>query len=510
MRLKIFNILKDRTVQIIASALLGLALGVSLSKVNLQEEILTWIKLPGELFLRSLKCTVVLMVFTSMILAVVEMEKTGKAVFIGGRTIGLYALSTCCASVQGLMMVLVFKRWYSKSKAEEKDSRVIFNIFCGADNHSMLEFVSMGALRCLESEFAVENSSSFLLYDINNIFQKNNSSAIKNDISVTQTFQEGVFKKIFTENLLETGLDANFLGVISFSIFFGCALVTMSKKSNNTSKPNLMVNILTNINEALVILINWIVYMSPLSVISLITGALSEEKNLIKVFKDMGLLISTTFLGFFCHLFLFLPTLFYLTTRKSPFKYMKNMLPAQCFAFASASSAATIPVNLECTLKSDFVDKTIASFVLSFGATVNMDGNAVYFPAAIIFLAISQGIEVTPFHYFMAVLLSTIGSVGSAPVPASIFVLIITFFNTTFGTTGTPKSFALIIAIDWILDRMSTVVNITGDNYVVGMICVMEAKRRRQSMEESTRVNLDDTGKIEKKPHKEGEGEEKF
>jgi Na+/H+-dicarboxylate symporter len=490
---KLINLLKDRTFQIVVCAIIGLALGVGLSKVNISEEIASWIKLPGELFLRSLKCTVILMVFTSMILSVVDMEKAGKAFSIGWRTIGMYTLTTACASVQGLITVLIFKRWYSRSKEEEEDLRALFNIYCGTNNESVLYMTETGA-QCVKSELANENSIIFLLNDINNVFQKNNGSSIKNDISVSQTFQEGVFKKIFIENLIETFLEANFLGVICFSIFFGCALVSMSRKSN-TSKIGLTVGVLTDINEALIIMINWIVYLSPIAIISLITGALSKEKNLIKVFKDMGLLLSTSFLGFASHLLVFMPTLFYFITKKSPFNYMKNMLPAQCFAFASASSAATLPINLECTLKSDFVDRTIASFVLSFGATVNMDGIALYFPATTIFLAISQGIEVTPVQYFMTFLLSTIGSVGAAPVPASILVLIITCFNTTFGTSGTPKNFALIVAVDWILDRFSTMVNISGDNFMVGMICAMEANRRRGTEEEDPGINMDEKSK---------------
>jgi solute carrier family 1 (neutral amino acid transporter) protein 5 len=493
------KLLKDRTFQIITCASIGLALGVGLSMVNISEEVSSWIKLPGEIFLRSLKCTVILMVFTCMIISIVDMEKAGKAFSVGGRTIGMYALTTACASIQGLIMVLIFKNWYSKTKEEEKDTRALFNIYCGTNNKSILQ-VKNEMLYCVKSDIADDESTLYLLNDVNSIFQKGNGSTIKNDISVSQTFQEGVFKKIFIENLIETLLSANFMGVICFSIFFGCALVSLLRKSKHTSKTDVITDLLAAVYDTLVIMINWIVNLSPLAVISLISGALSKEKDLTKVFKDMGLLMVTCFLGFSSHLLVFMPTLFYLITKKNPFRYMKNMIPAQFFAFASASSAATIPINLECTLKSDFVDKTIATFVLSLGASINLDGLALYFPATTLYLAISQGIQVTPIQYIMTFLLSTVGSVGAAPIPASVLILIITSFNTIFGTSGTPQNFGLIVAVDWILDRMSTTVNISGDNFMVGMICAMEAKRRRRAEEEDPEINMDEKSKEASQP----------
>jgi hypothetical protein len=132
-------------------------------------------------------------------------------------------------------------------------------------------------------------------------------------------------------------------------------------------------------------------------------------------------------------------------------------------AFASASSAATIPNSIVAVMSSGKVPETIARFVIPFGATVNMDGGAVYFVTACIWLAVLNGETVTAASFIMLIIIATVGSIGTAPVPSASLVLIITAYNTVFGTTGTPNGFGYIFAIDWFMDRMRTVTNVTGD-----------------------------------------------
>lgn len=104
------------------------------------------------------------------------------------------------------------------------------------------------------------------------------------------------------------------------------------------------------------------------------------------------------------------------------------------------------------------------------GATINMDGGAIYFPCACIWLATLNGLEPTFGNYILLIILATIGSAGTAPVPSASLVLIITAYNTVFGTTGTPDGFSFILAIDWFMDRCRTVTNVTGDAVVAGIV----------------------------------------
>lgn len=161
---------------------------------------------------------------------------------------------------------------------------------------------------------------------------------------------------------------------------------------------------------------------------------------------------------------------YYFFTRTNPFGYLKHILPAQTMAFACASSAATIPVTLKCVKATGIVPDAIGRFVVPLGATVNMDGGAIYFPCASIWLAILNGLEVNASHYILLVIISTIGSVGTAPVPSASLVLIITAYNTVFNTVGTPDGFEFILAIDWFMDRLRTTLNVSGDAVVTGMV----------------------------------------
>lgn len=131
-------------------------------------------------------------------------------------------------------------------------------------------------------------------------------------------------------------------------------------------------------------------------------------------------------------------------TRTSPFVYLRSIVPAQLMAFASSSSAATIPISIESVMATGVVPDTIAQFVIPLGATVNMDGAAIYFSCACIWLAIYNGITPTVADYILLVIISTFGSMGTAPVPNSSMALIATAYNTVFGTTGIPAGFSML------------------------------------------------------------------
>jgi len=139
-------------------------------------------------------------------------------------------------------------------------------------------------------------------------------------------------------------------------------------------------------------------------------------------------------------------------------------------ALSCASSAATPPATLSCAKATKQVPDDIRIFVCPLGSTINMDGSAIYFPTACIWLAILNGIEPDAGAYILLIILSTIGSAGAAPVPSSGLVLVITAYNTVFNTTGTPNGFEFIVAIDWFLDRCITALNVTGDTVVCGII----------------------------------------
>merc|ERR1712003_319019 len=164
--------------------------------------------------------------------------------------------------------------------------------------------------------------------------------------------------------------------------------------------------------------------------------------------------------------------LFALLTRSNPFNYLVHIVPAQLFAFVTASSAATIPKSIESCVDSQMVPDVIARFVIPLGAVINMDGGAVYFVTATIWLGVLNGQDITASTFIILIIIATLGSIGTAPVPSASLVLIMTAYNTLFGTGegGVPDGFGYIFAIDWFMDRMRTVTNITGDCIVTGIV----------------------------------------
>lgn len=440
------------TLIIVACALVGLAVGIGLSDGRGDEDLISWIKLPGVLFVRALKCIVLPLVFVNIILAVVDMMRAGKAGAVAWKTAGLYFLTTVLAACEGLIFVLMFKEGFSDQNiAAPAPAIPEIAVKCGS-----------GAFLNTDGNNVVcaNETGTFFLENPNSYYATTGSGPkVKDDITFSTTLQNGIFRKMVSDNIVNEFIKANFVGVIMFALIFGVASQSIKRK------PEKLIYILEEINRILLLAINWIIAITPVAVFSLIAGNIGQRSGLEEAFADIGLLIGSTLCAMATHFLIVYPLLFFLLVKQNPFSYMRYIIPAQTFAFASASSAATLPVTLTCVESSGQVPKSVANFVLSMGATLNMDGGAIYFPTAIVFLAVSSGIgdQLNAATYGLIIILSTLGSAGTAPVPSASLVLIITSYNTVFDTVGTPEAFGLILAVDWLMDRFRTTLNVTGD-----------------------------------------------
>jgi Na+/H+-dicarboxylate symporter len=395
---------------------LGVALGVGLSywepenptdkKITIQ-----WLGLVGDLFIRALKCFVLPLVFVNIIIAVVDMMSIGKASSIGWTVIGLYLITTVAAAFFGTISTLIFMKFY--------DSEV--------DASEVTKTVS--------------------------------------EVSLSDTIYEGIFEKIVPSNIIDAFASSSFTAVLFFAGVFGAALAPEHLK-----KDSQLVGILREMDKVLQRVINWIIFLTPFAVMSLITSSIGKQSDLSQAFSNIGLLMASSFLAWGMQVVFIYIGLFALLTKSNPFTYLKFIIPAQLFAFASASSAATIPTSLKAVKSTGVVPDVIGKFVVPFGATVNMDGGAVYFVCACIWLAVLNGQDVNFSSFVLLIIIATLGSIGTAPVPSASLVLIITAYNTVFEGSGMPNGFGYIFAIDWFMDRMRTVTNVTGDCIVSGIV----------------------------------------
>jgi Na+/H+-dicarboxylate symporter len=462
---------------VIMCAAVGIGVGVGLSfwepeNGDVKAVTLQWLGLVGDMFIRALKCVVLPLVFVNVIISVVDMMSVGKASAIGGKTVLLYIATTVGASIFSTIASVSFKGKYGTLVTDSTVPPLVA-LECTADM-GMLAQHEDGSVSCTTDYD--EQNTYFEISDMNEYFVKR-SAGPGQEISLSDTIYDGVFGKLITDNIISAFMEGNFAAIVIFAICFGIAFSAVLSKMKNTQSKNALVEFLESVNAVLIQLIGWIVLATPVAVLSLVSNALGSQDDLPSVFRDVGYLVVTVVFGMLLHILFVHFGLFYLITKTNPASYLKFIIPAQTTAFACASSAATLPVTIRCVKSSGRVPTSIVQFVLPLGATINMDGSAIHFLIACIWMAVLNGEEVTAASYILLIIITTIGSAGAAPVPSSGLVLILTAYNTTFNTVGVPNGFQYIVAIDWLLDRFDTMLNVTGDSMVAAMVshmCPME------------------------------------
>lgn len=229
-------------------------------------------------------------------------------------------------------------------------------------------------------------------------------------------------------------------------------------------------------NEIFMKLVNWVILLSPIGIYFLILGKILETENLIQLLDSLSFYALCVIGGILIHAIIVLPLIYWTFTRQNPFTVIRGMSQALLMAFGTSSSSATLPVTMKCLKElgdhdeSLRIDERIINFIVPIGATINMDGTALYEAVAAIFISQLNNVEMTPLSIATICLTATLGSVGAAGIPqAGLITLII-----VLDTLGLPISdITVIITIDWLLDRARTVCNVLGDS--IG--CVIISKR---------------------------------
>jgi Na+/H+-dicarboxylate symporter len=403
-------------------------------------------------------------VFVNVIISIVDMMSVGKASSIGWTVIGLYLATTVMAAIFGCLSTLAFMGLYQTETFEEPSPAYV-QFMCMQEGFYLAE-LDDGNVACSADFTSEDPNVNFILDDVSKTIVRSSGGATQ--ISLSDTIYQGIFQKIVPDNIIGSFGDSNFAAIIFFAILFGVALSRVVLHSKG--KQSHLMSILNETDSCFQLIVVWIIWLTPFAVCSLIAKAIGGQTDLGNMFKNIGFLMASSIVAWLLQVVFVYIGLYFLMTKRNPFTYLSKIIPAQTMAFASASSAATIPTSINSVMSTGLVSETVARFVVPFGATVNMDGGAVYFVCACIWLAVLNGETVTAASFIMLVIIATIGSMGTAPVPSASLVLIITAYNTVFGTTGTPDGFGYIFAIDWLMDRFRTVCNVTGDCVVCGIV----------------------------------------
>uniref|UniRef100_A0A8V5H7X2 Amino acid transporter n=1 Tax=Melopsittacus undulatus TaxID=13146 RepID=A0A8V5H7X2_MELUD len=243
----------------------------------------------------------------------------------------------------------------------------------------------------------------------------------------------------------------NALGLVVFSISFGLVIGSMREQGQALK------DFFDSLNEAIMRLVALIMWYAPLGILFLIAGKIVEM-------EDMGVIV---IIGLLIHAVIVLPLLYFLITRKNPWVFIGGLIQALVTALGTSSSSATLPVTFKCLEEINGVDKRVTRFVLPVGATINMDGTALYEALAAIFIAQVNNFDLNFGQIITISITATAASIGAAGIPQAGLVTMVIVLT----SVGLPTDdITLIIAVDWFLDRLRTTTNVLGDSIGAGIV----------------------------------------
>ncbi|MCH7519190.1 MAG: dicarboxylate/amino acid:cation symporter [Candidatus Dadabacteria bacterium] len=263
--------------------------------------------------------------------------------------------------------------------------------------------------------------------------------------------------KFVSPNLFNSAEEFEILPLIVASILFGAAFASLGKENK------VIVEVFTILDKAIMKIVRWIMIFTPIGIFSLIAdriGMAGGGGAVIELAMELGKYVLSVVVGLSIHGFIVLPIILLLFAKRNPLEYVQNLSKALLTAFSTASSSATLPLTMEGVIDEAKVTPKVGKFVLPLGATINMDGTALYEAVAVIFIAQSYGIELGMVEMVVVFFTATLAAIGAAGIPEAGLVTMVLVLQ----AVGLPlEGVGLILAIDWLLDRFRTTVNVWGD-----------------------------------------------
>ena len=413
---------------------LGLAWGLLSSTVGWEDFTSDWITPFGKIFVSMLKLIAVPIVLLSLIDGVTNLQALSRLSRMGGKTIGLYLITTVIAIVIALGVVNV---------------------------------VSPG-------EFFPEETREEL--------KKKYMSSAEGKLSGAEQLEEtGPLQPlidIVPSNLAQAASsNRNMLQIIFFALLFGIAMILLPKERTAPLK-----SLIDSANAVMLKVVGIIMQAAPYGVFALLGGLLVDllggesGTDTWSLFKALGSYVASVLFALAAVMFVVYPLALRFFTGIKYFDFMKSILPAQTLAFSTSSSAATLPVTMRCVEKRIGVSEEVTSFVLPLGATINMDGTSIHQAVSAVFIAQAFGTQLGLGDQITIVLTATLSSIGAAAVPGAGLIMLVI----VLGAIGVdPEGLALIIALDRPLDMCRTTVNVTGDATVATLVAKSEGALRR-------------------------------
>ncbi|KAG7255016.1 hypothetical protein CRUP_014836 [Coryphaenoides rupestris] len=435
-----------------ASVIMGAVSGMLLRVASpIHPDIVMVIAFPGDILMRMLKMLILPLIISSLItgLAGLDAKSSGR---LGSRAMVYYMTTTIIAAILGVILVLVI---------HPGDPKLKENLGEGTKNDDVS---SLDAAFDLIRNLFPENLVQACFQQIQTVTKK---VEVIVEEAVNATTAEGLVANITKEpqfiikKSLHFKSGMNVLGLIGFFIAFGVCMGKMGERAR------LMLEFFNILNEIVMKIVIMIMWYSPFGIACLICGKIISIDDLEVVARQLGMYMVTVIVGLLIHGAIFLPGIYFVIVRKNPFTFFMGIFQAWITALGTASSAGTLPVTFRCLEENLGIDKRVTRFVLPVGATINMDGTALYEAVAAIFIAQMNGIYLDPGQIITVSLTATLASVGAASIPSAGLVTMLLILT----AVGLPtQDISLLVAVDWLLDRFRTSVNVMGDSYGAAII----------------------------------------
>lgn len=362
----------------------------------------------GTLFLNALKMLIVPLIASSIIVGVAGIGSSGALGRLGGKTLLYYATTSLFAILAGLAVVNAIAPGIDEL-GPVKD-RIGFS----------------GDVAGIEARVADKGAGDVV----------------------------EVFLRMVPTNIVAAAADGQMLGMIFFSLLFGFFMTRIQEDYAETQY-----NFWQGVYETMMRITDWVMLFAPIGVFALVARVVASTG--FEAFMPLAWFFLSVVLALAIHLLVTLPLLLRFVGGVNPLRHYRAMAPALLTSFSTASSSATLPITMECVEKNAGVSNRTSSFVLPLGATVNMDGTALYECVAAMFIAQAYGLELTFATQFTIVLVALLTSIGVAGIPAASLVAI----SIILAAIGLPaEGIGLILAVDRVLDMMRTSVNVFSDS----------------------------------------------
>uniref|UniRef100_A0A0B7ACB0 Amino acid transporter n=1 Tax=Arion vulgaris TaxID=1028688 RepID=A0A0B7ACB0_9EUPU len=436
-------------VLLIIALLIGIGIGAGLRGVEpkLTKREIMYLRFPGEILMNMLQLVILPLIVSSLVSGMTSLDSraSGK---LGARACLYYLTSTLMAVILGIILVLSIKPGERGDRPVVVDST--FRKVEPADTF-------LDLIRQMFPDNIIEACFSKKLTILKKVVKKGNMS----EEQVNKTMYSNTTIEDEYEPVIEKAGGINMLGLVTFSIAFGIAINKLGEKG----KP--LKYFVESLCDATLLLVSAVIWYSPIGVLFLIASQVVSMDDPIQSFEQLGFYFLTVMVGLAIHGYIVLPLLYFVLVRKNPYTFIFGMTQALMTAIGTSSSSATLPVTMKNLEENNGIDPRITAFVAPVGATINMDGTALYEAVAVIFIGQIRGYSMGIGSVITICITSTAAAIGAAGVPqAGLVTMVIVLTSVGFPVDDV----AMILAVDWLLDRFRTMINVLGDAIGAGIV----------------------------------------